>query len=201
VPQSNWNNQMKHSRICAYGYRVAGGAQCACQRRRQAARPSASARGYGTDRQALRASTPHTPCTGCSLPWKAGYHLDHKLAAKLTAPMMRAIFIGSVTRATHVRRQNMMVALVTPCSVAITAFSFRRLHTRRVFRRPRPQRLPNSTAKTARLFLVHQRRLGPCVLRFQDLVGYFPHHQDGVLNRQRYEKSIASAGRINSGNR
>jgi 5-methylcytosine-specific restriction enzyme A len=40
-----------------------------CQQRRRAARPSASARGYGADWQALRASTPHTP--------KAGYDLDH----------------------------------------------------------------------------------------------------------------------------
>ena len=97
----------------------------------------------------------------------------------------------------------MMAAFDNPCR----AFSFRTLHTRRVFCRPRPQRLPNSTARTDRLFLVHQRRLWPCVLRSQDLggyfphhlEGYFPHHQDGVLNRQRYEKSIASAGRINSG--
>ena len=55
--------------------------------------------------------------------------------------------------------------------------------------------------RATRPLLIHQRRLGPCVLRSQDLVGYFPHHQDGVLNRQRYEKSIASAGRINSGDR
>lgn len=171
---------------------------CICQRCRQAARPSASARGYGTDWQA-----PYAPLLRIR-PARAAHGLgrqvttlDHKLAAKLAAPMTREIFIGSVTRATHVRRQDMMVALVTPCS----AFSFRRLHTRRVFCRPRPQRLPNSTAKTARLFLVHQRRLGPSVLRSQDLVGYFPHHQDGVLNRRRYEKSIASAGRINSGDR
>jgi 5-methylcytosine-specific restriction endonuclease McrA len=68
---------MKHSRICPCGYRVAGGALCACQQRRQAARPSASARGYGTDWQALRASTPRTPCTGCARPWKSGFHLDH----------------------------------------------------------------------------------------------------------------------------
>jgi len=71
---------MKHSRICACGYRVAGGTLCACQKRKQAARPTASQRGYGTDWQALRAATPHTPCKGCSRPWKSGFHLDHKLA-------------------------------------------------------------------------------------------------------------------------
>jgi len=70
----------KHARICPCGFRVSGGTLCACQRRRQAARPSSSARGYGTDWQALRASHPHTDCTGCGRPWKAGYHLDHIVA-------------------------------------------------------------------------------------------------------------------------
>ena len=45
---------MKHSRICPCGYRVVGGTLCACQKRKQAARPNASQRGYGTDWQALR---------------------------------------------------------------------------------------------------------------------------------------------------
>ena len=189
---------MKHSRICAWWLsRGWWCATCACQRRRQQPGPALALEVMA------RIGKPCAPLLRIR-PARAAHGLgrqvttlDHKLAAKLAAPMTREIFIGSVTRATHVRRQDMMVALVTPCS----AFSFRRLHTRRVFCRPRPQRLPNSTAKTDRLFLVHQRRLGPCVLRSQDLVGYFPHHQDGVLNRQRYEKSIASAGRINSGDR
>lgn len=70
----------KHARICPCGYRVSGGTLCACQKRRQAARPSASQRGYGTDWQALRATVPQAPCTACARPWKAGYHLDHKVA-------------------------------------------------------------------------------------------------------------------------
>lgn len=69
---------MKHARAC--GYRVAGGTLCACQKRRQAARPSASQRGYGTDWQALRAAVPHAPCTACAAAWKPGYHLDHRIA-------------------------------------------------------------------------------------------------------------------------
>jgi 5-methylcytosine-specific restriction protein A len=73
---------MKHARICPCGYRVAGGTLCACQQRRQAARPNANARGYGTDWQAVRSATPHTPCTGCTRPWKAGFHLDHVKARK-----------------------------------------------------------------------------------------------------------------------
>ena len=141
--QSNWNNQMKHSRICACGYRVAGGAQCAYV--------------SGVGRQPgpalalevmARIGKPCAPLLRIR-PARAAHGLgrqvttlDHKLAAKLAAPMTREIFIGSVTRATHVR------TVVTPCS----AFSFRRLHTRRVFCRPRPQRLPNSTAKTDRFF-------------------------------------------------
>lgn len=70
----------KHARICACGSRVAGGTLCACQHRRQAARLTASQRGYGTNWQALRAAQPHTPCTACARPWRSGFHLDHKLA-------------------------------------------------------------------------------------------------------------------------
>jgi 5-methylcytosine-specific restriction protein A len=49
---------------------------------REAARPSAAARGYGTDWAKLRAEQPRTPCRGdgCGKPWKSGFHLDHKLA-------------------------------------------------------------------------------------------------------------------------
>ena len=71
---------MKHARICPCGFTVAGGTLCACQQRRQAARPTATQRGYGTDWQALRAAHPHTACTGCARPWRKGFHLDHKLA-------------------------------------------------------------------------------------------------------------------------
>ena len=189
---------MKHSRICAWWLsRGWWCATCACQRRRQQPGPALALEVMARIGKPCAPLLRIRPAWAAHGPGRQVTTLDHKLAAKLAAPMTREIFIGSVTRATHVRRKNMMVALVIPCS----AFSFRRLHTRRVFCRPRPQRLPNSTAKTDRLFLVRQRRLGPCVLRSQDLVGYFPHHQDGVLNRQRYEKSIASAGRINSGDR
>jgi 5-methylcytosine-specific restriction protein A len=70
----------KHARICPCGYRVAGGTLCACQQRRQAARPSANARGYGTDWRELRATIPPTPCTACARPYKPGFHLDHRVA-------------------------------------------------------------------------------------------------------------------------
>jgi 5-methylcytosine-specific restriction protein A len=72
-------NMSKHARICPCGYRVAGGTLCACQQRRQAARPNSNARGYGTDWQELRQTVPHTPCTSCAKPYKNGFHLDHKL--------------------------------------------------------------------------------------------------------------------------
>lgn len=34
--------------------------------------------------------------------------------------------------------------------------------------------------RATRPLLIHQRRLGPCVLHSQDLVGYPLHHQDGA---------------------
>jgi hypothetical protein len=104
---------MKHSRICACGYRVAGGAQCAYV--------SGVGRQPGPALEVMaRIGKPCAPLLRIR-PARAAHGLgrqvttlDHKLAAKLAAPMTREIFIGSVTRATHVRRQNMMVALVTP---------------------------------------------------------------------------------------
>lgn len=52
------------------------------KRQRDAERPSAAARGYGTDWRRLRAEQPKTPCVtpGCGLPWRPGFHLDHRLA-------------------------------------------------------------------------------------------------------------------------
>ena len=73
---------MKHARICPCSFRVAGGTLCACQQRRQAQRPTASQRGYGTDWQALRAAQAHTPCTACARPYRPGFHLDHMVARK-----------------------------------------------------------------------------------------------------------------------
>jgi len=58
-----------------------------------AARPGPALEIMARIGEALRASTPHAPYTGCSRPWKAVCNLDHTLAA----PMTRAIFIGSVT--------------------------------------------------------------------------------------------------------
>ncbi|WP_368039704.1 HNH endonuclease [Tardiphaga sp. vice352] len=72
----------RHARICGCGAAVPRGIVCACSRRRQTERPSAAQRGYGADWSALRATIPHTPCTACARPWKAGMHLDHRVARK-----------------------------------------------------------------------------------------------------------------------
>ena len=105
---------MKHSRICPCGYRVPGGTLCGCQQRRRAARPSASARGYGADWQALRASTPHTPCADCSRPWKAGYHLDHIKARNAGGTDDASNLAWRCHRCHSLRRPSTMVALATP---------------------------------------------------------------------------------------
>jgi len=93
---------MKHSRICACGYRVAGGAQCAYV--------SGVGRQPGPALEVMaRTGKPCAPLFRIR-PARAAHGLgrqvttlDHKLAAKLAAPMTRELFIGSVTRATHVR--------------------------------------------------------------------------------------------------
>ena len=105
---------MKHSRICPCGYRVPGGTLCACQQRRRAARPSASARGYGADWQALRASTPHTPCADCSRPWRQVTTWTISRPGTLAVPMTQATSLGVAIGATRVRRPSTMVPLATP---------------------------------------------------------------------------------------
>jgi hypothetical protein len=105
---------MKLSRICPCGYRVPGGTLCACQQRRRAARPSASARGYGADWQALRASTPHTPCADCSRPWRQVTTWTISRPGTLAVPMTQATSLGVAIGATRVRRPSTMVPLATP---------------------------------------------------------------------------------------
>ena len=93
---------MKHSRICACSYRVAGGAQCAYV--------SGVGRQPGPALEVMaRIGKPCAPLLSIR-PARAAHGLgrqvttlDHKLATKLAAPMTREIFIGSVTRATRVR--------------------------------------------------------------------------------------------------
>ena len=96
---------MKHERICQCGLTVAGGTLCACQHRRAAARPTASQRGYGTEWQALRRSTPLTHCTACARPWRNGFHLDHKLARNAGGSDDASNFIGYAGPATVGRRE------------------------------------------------------------------------------------------------
>lgn len=67
-------------RICGCGALVPGGERCRrCVASYDRKRGSASARGYGTDWRALRASVPHAPCAGagCGAPWAPSHHLDH----------------------------------------------------------------------------------------------------------------------------
>jgi hypothetical protein len=77
-----------------------------CQQRRRAARPSASARGYGADWQALRASTPHTQRQVTT--WTISR------PGTLAVPMTQATSLGVAIGATRVRRPSTMVALATP---------------------------------------------------------------------------------------
>ena len=64
-----------------------------------------SQRGYGTDWQALRRSTPLTHCTACARPWRNGFHLDHKLARNAGGSDDASNFIGYAGPATVGRRE------------------------------------------------------------------------------------------------
>ncbi len=80
--------------------------------------------------------------------------------------------------------------------VAVHTDSFRKLRTQGVYYHSRPQRSRNSTGKIRRPFLIHQQRLRPAVLRTQDLVGCFPHHQDAILTVKDVEKVAHCAALI-----
>ncbi len=67
-------------RICKCGSLIPAGQACArCFRASEKARPSASARGYGTDWRKLRESMPKTRCVICGGHWEPGMHLDHRI--------------------------------------------------------------------------------------------------------------------------
>jgi 5-methylcytosine-specific restriction endonuclease McrA len=69
---------MRAPKVRSCGCVVSG--RCACQRARDRQRPTATAQGYGAEWRALRASMPRTPCAACGAEWRAGFHLDHRLA-------------------------------------------------------------------------------------------------------------------------
>jgi 5-methylcytosine-specific restriction protein A len=78
------NMPTKAPRICGCGYRVPPGLQCACQRKREAERPTAALRGYDgkwqRESKAFLSLSGHTLCAcGCG---REANMIDHRVAHK-----------------------------------------------------------------------------------------------------------------------